>query len=169
MFIIYINDLPNVSSVTQSLLFADDTSVFCPHNDANHLLSIVNNELAKTIIWLIKVNKLSLHFTKTNFMIFHSRQKKDHVYVSLTLENTVIKQVTETKSLRCSHCLFWQPHIDFASKNIEKCWNYFESPLLPIIPNLDVLVLLPRISFLNTLLCRLVLHLLFQLTFCNSA
>jgi len=51
-------------------------------------------------------------------MIFHPRQKKDHVYVPLTLENTVIKQVTETKSLRCSHCLFWQPHIDFVSKKV---------------------------------------------------
>ena len=56
LFIIYINDLPNVYSLTQSLLFADDTSIFCSHRDANHLVSI-NNELAKIIIWL-KVNKL---------------------------------------------------------------------------------------------------------------
>ena len=65
LFIIYINDLPNVSSLTQSLLFADDTSIFCSHKDANHLVSIVNNELAKIVIWL-KVNKLSLNLTKTN-------------------------------------------------------------------------------------------------------
>ena len=64
LFIIYINDLPKVSSLTQSLLFADDTSIFCSHKDAQHLLSIVNNELAKIIIWL-KVNKLSLNLTKT--------------------------------------------------------------------------------------------------------
>ena len=88
MFIIYINDLPNVPNLTQSLLFADDTSVFCSHKDANHLVSIVNNELAKIIIWL-KVNKLSLNLTKTNFMIFHPRQKKVNVIVPLTLENTV--------------------------------------------------------------------------------
>ena len=88
MFIIYINDLPNVPNLTQSLLFADDTSVFCSHKDANHLVSIVNNELAKIIIWL-KVNKLSLNLTKTNFMIFHPRQKKVNVIVPLTLETTV--------------------------------------------------------------------------------
>ena len=98
LFIIYINDLPNVSSLTQSLLFADDTSIFCSHKDANHLISIVNNELAKIVIWL-KVKKLSLNLTKTNFMIFHPRQKKVNVNVPLTLENTVIKQVTETKFL----------------------------------------------------------------------
>ena len=88
MFIIYINDLPNVFNLTQSLLFADDTSIFGSHKDANHLVSIVNNELAKIIIWL-KVNKLSLNLTKTNFMIFHPRQKKVNVIVPLTLENTV--------------------------------------------------------------------------------
>ena len=88
MFIIYINDLPNVSNLTQSLLFADDTSIFCSHKDANHLVSIVNNELAKIIIWL-KVNKLSLNLTKTNFIIFDPGQKKVNVIVPLTLENTV--------------------------------------------------------------------------------
>ena len=45
------------------------------------------------------MNKLSLNLTKTNFMIFHPRQKKVNVNVPLTLENTVIKQVTETKFL----------------------------------------------------------------------
>ena len=114
LFIIYFNDLPNVSSLTQSLLFADDTSIFCSHKDANHLVSIVNNELAKIIIWL-KVNKLSLNLTKTNFMIFHPRQKKVNVNVPLTLENTVIKQVMETKFLGVliDQHLSWKPHIDF--------------------------------------------------------
>ena len=99
LFIIYINDLPNVSSVTQSLLFADDTSIFCSHKDANHLFSIVNNELAKIIIWL-KVNKLSLNLTKKQILWFFIQgKKKVNVNVPLTLENTVIKQVTETKFL----------------------------------------------------------------------
>ena len=121
LFIIYINDLPNVSSLTQSLLFADYTSIFCSHKDANHLVSIVNNELAKITIWL-KVNKLSLNLTKTNFMIFHPRQKKVNVNVRLTLENTVTKQVKQTKFLGVliDQHLSWKPHIDFVSKTISK-------------------------------------------------
>ena len=39
-FIIYKNNLPNVSSLTQSLLFADDTNIFCSHRDTDHLISI---------------------------------------------------------------------------------------------------------------------------------
>ena len=92
LFIICINDLPNVSSLTQSLLFADDTTIFCSHKDANHLVSIVNNELAKII------------------------------NVPLTLENTMIKQVTETKFLGVliDQHLSWKPHTDFVSKKISK-------------------------------------------------
>ena len=100
------------------------------------------------------MNKLSLNLTKTNFMIFHPRQKKVNVNVPLTLENTVIKQVMETKFLGVliDQHLSWKPHIDFVSKkNLEECGNYCESPLLPIIPNFDDLVLLPCIFFLNIL------------------
>ena len=100
MFIIYINDLPNVSSLTQSLLFADDTCIFCSHKDASHLVSIVNNELAKITIWL-KVNKLSLNLTKTK-LIFHPRQKKVNVNVPLTVENTD-QAGHGDKIFRCSH------------------------------------------------------------------
>ena len=65
---------------------------------------------------------VSLNLTKTNFMIFHPRQKKVNVNVPLTLENTVIKQVTETKFLGVliDQHLSWKPHIDFVSKKISK-------------------------------------------------
>ena len=108
----YVNDLPTVSSLTQPILFADDTSNFCSHKDPNQLISIVSNELTKLSIWL-KANKLSLTFVKTNFMFFHPRQKKINVNVPLVLENTVIKQVTETKFLGVliDHHLSWKPHI----------------------------------------------------------
>ena len=68
LFIIFINDLPNASSLTQSLLF-DDTNIFCSHRNIDHLVSIANNELAKIVTWL-KANYISLNFTKTNFIIF---------------------------------------------------------------------------------------------------
>ena len=87
--------LPNVSCLTQSLLFADDTNTFFSHRDTDRLVSIANNELAKIVTWL-KANKLSLNLTKTNFMIFHPGQKKINGIVPLVMENTVIKQVVET-------------------------------------------------------------------------
>jgi hypothetical protein len=47
-FILYINDLPNASiKVTETLIFADDTSIFYLHLDPKHLESVMNEELKK--------------------------------------------------------------------------------------------------------------------------
>ena len=121
LFIIYINDLPNVSSLTQSLLFTDVTNIFCSHGNTNHLASIANDEFAKIVTWL-KANKLCVNLTKTNFMIFHSKQKKINVDVPLVMENTIIKQVVETKFFRVitDQHLSWKSHISFVSKKISK-------------------------------------------------
>ena len=62
---------------------------FVPRN-TDHLVSIANNELAKVVTWL-KV------LTKTNFVISPPGQKKINVNVRLVMENTIIKQVVETK------------------------------------------------------------------------
>ena len=72
---IYINDLPNVFSLTQSLLFANDTNIFCSHRTTGHLVSIANNELAKIVTWL-NANKLSPNLTKTNLWFFIQGKRK---------------------------------------------------------------------------------------------
>ena len=82
------------------------------------------------------MNNLSLNVTKTNFMIFHPRQKKVNVNVPLTLENAVIKQVTETKFLGVliDQHLSWKPHIDFVSK--KKVWELLRKPAFTYHPKL---------------------------------
>ena len=63
-------------------------------------------------------------------MIFHSRQKKVNVNIPLILENTVIKQVTETKFLGVliDQHLSWKPHISFVSKKSQKVWELLLKP-----------------------------------------
>ena len=41
------NDLPNASNLTESLLFADDTSIFYSHRNQDHLISVLNEEIIK--------------------------------------------------------------------------------------------------------------------------
>ena len=57
LFILYINDLPNASKLTQPLLFADDASIFYSHSDPSCLKSVLNEELQNFDVWL-KCNKL---------------------------------------------------------------------------------------------------------------
>ena len=45
LFLIYINDLPNCSSVLSFRIFADDTNVFASARDLRSLEQLINTEL----------------------------------------------------------------------------------------------------------------------------
>ena len=74
LFLIYINDLPNVSSMLSFFLFADDTNIYLEAGDLNSLTQTINRELSKVKSWL-DCNKLALNIDKTNFVLFHSPRK----------------------------------------------------------------------------------------------
>ena len=42
LFILYINDICNVSRVFDRILFSDDTNLFCSDNDINDLCGSIN-------------------------------------------------------------------------------------------------------------------------------
>ncbi len=52
LFLIYVNNLPNVSDLFFSVLFADDTNVFVAGNNLQELTTTVNIELDKLSAWL---------------------------------------------------------------------------------------------------------------------
>ena len=72
LFIIYINDLCNVSDVVKCFLFADDTNIFCSEINLTDLQLTLNRELGKLFVWF-SVNKLSLNLSKTNYILFRNR------------------------------------------------------------------------------------------------
>ena len=60
LFLIYINDLCNVSDVLDYILFADDTNIHFCHDDMKFLSETINNELAELTQWFL-ANKLSIN------------------------------------------------------------------------------------------------------------
>ena len=75
LFLIYINDLPNVSKYLSFFLYADDTNIYFKRHDLIQLQEILNRELKKVRKWL-DANRLSLNIDKTNFVLFRSPQIK---------------------------------------------------------------------------------------------
>ena len=69
LFLIYINDLPNSSTLVHYILFADDTNVFLSHASYDQLFELANQELKAASDWF-KANKLSPNLSKTNFILF---------------------------------------------------------------------------------------------------
>ncbi len=47
LFLIYINDLCNVSKILEFILFADDTNIFFSHENIDHLAHMLNLEVDK--------------------------------------------------------------------------------------------------------------------------
>ena len=120
-FLLYINDLSNVSTVVELILFADDTNLFMSHKDPVYLATSLNSELNKLSAWF-KANKLSLNLKKTNFMLFKPRQKKYQFPMQISVNEQRIEQVKETVFLGVvlDEHLTWKPHISQVAGKISK-------------------------------------------------
>jgi hypothetical protein len=72
LFLLYVNDLPYVSSVFHAVLYADDTTLSVSGDSYDELSNVCNVELEKINEWMIS-NRLSLNVEKTYSMLFSNR------------------------------------------------------------------------------------------------
>ena len=94
LFLLYVNDIANVSMSLLPILFADDTNVFLTGKNVDQMIEIMNGELNKVFLWL-NSNKLSLNVKKTQFMVFSLRK---HIITNtdLCINNQIIDRVEHT-------------------------------------------------------------------------
>ena len=152
LFLIYMNDIYNISDSLHFIQFADDTSVFLSGNDPHTLYDCFNNELKKLYNWLF-VNKLVLNAKKTNYMTF----TKKHV----NLENKFIKMgndnincVSSLKFLGVTidNKLTWHEHIGIICNRMSKGigilnrLRFLPKPTLKTIYNAFIL---PHLNYCN--------------------
>ena len=95
LFLIYVNDLANVSSVLFTLMFADDTNVFIHGKNLDDLITCMNQELE--ISQWMNVNKLSLNVSKTKCIVF-SLRKKWSLNITLPLMGRVLNRLIISSS-----------------------------------------------------------------------
>ena len=120
LFILYINDLANVSENLFSILFADDTTVLIEGTNINTMIAALNCELAKLTEWL-NANKLSINVSKSHYMVFHRSRRKINKG-NILLDTTILSQVTYTKFLGVilDDKLKWTHHISCIKNKISK-------------------------------------------------
>ena len=120
LFLIYINDLSNVSSCTNPILFADDTNLFINGKYIFVLQDVLNKELANISEWL-KVNKLSLNINKTQFMVF-SRRKITPPKIDIKIDNQSVMETDLSKFLAVyiDKKLTWKTHISYIAGKIAR-------------------------------------------------
>ena len=77
LFLIYINDLPNLASTgTKVLLYADDTSIIVTSSNLENFETKIDNIFGDINNWF-KVNQLTLNYNKTNYLQFHTKNSWD--------------------------------------------------------------------------------------------
>ena len=114
LFLLYVNDLPNTSSLLTFHLFADDTNLYFSSKNLSHLEANLNHELKSVAEWM-KCNRLArLNISKTNFILFHSSKLIPSQSLRIKIDGTLIKQVDSTKYLgkTFDSNLTWKSHIN---------------------------------------------------------
>ena len=94
LFLLYVNDLKNTSSVLDPVMFADNANLFYTHSNIQKLFSTMNEELASINQWFT-LNKLSVNAKKTKYSCLHKPIKKDDIPLmlpKLTISNHVIER-----------------------------------------------------------------------------
>ena len=114
LFLVYVNDLPNVVKDNKIILFADDTNVFIFAKKLSDLNSISNDCIRKMQIWF-RSNLLSVNVTKTNYMFFNeSKAVSTDDKLRLLLNGIPINKVDECVYLGATidNHLNWKSHVD---------------------------------------------------------
>ena len=117
LFLLYINDLPNSSNKLTFRIFADDTNIFYSSQSLQELETIVNNELTKVIEYCA-VNKLSINFKKTSYMLITSPRKRANI--SITACNIELKTYMKYLGVYIDNHLQWSPQITHVNNKLAK-------------------------------------------------
>ena len=120
LFLIYINDLTNLSDQYKSILFADDTTLSFGGKHPLELTQLCNAELSKFSEWAIS-NRLSINVEKTFFNII-SNSHHDFSLIELILDN---RQLTRKNPITYLGVVFdenlnFKDHINFVCKKVSK-------------------------------------------------
>ena len=124
LFLIYINDLCNASSLCEFVLFADDTNIFVKGKHKAEVYHLAN-KIIKNVEEYMLLNKLHINMGKCCFMHFQPRANKsmpseDDDSDIITIHNTAIKKVSQTTFLGViiDDKLSWDAHIQKLTRKL---------------------------------------------------
>ena len=98
LFLIYINDLPNAISNSDTFLFADDTCLLFSDSDTKVIEEKVNLDLKQLSSWL-QANKIALNAAKTEVVLFRDPRKLIHDDINLVLDDFALSFSPHVKYL----------------------------------------------------------------------
>ena len=116
LFLLYINDISNCSAKLTFRIFADDTSVFYSCKNINEL-EIVMNEEVQALLKYCAINKLSVNFKKTSFIIFRSPKRK---HIKIHLKNITQESYVKYLGVYLDEYFNWEHQIKHINNKVNK-------------------------------------------------
>jgi hypothetical protein len=116
LFLIYINDMVNSSSILSFRMFADDANIFYSDKDPKKLELVMNTELKKVLDYC-SINKLSVNMKKTNFMVISSNTKE---HININIYNIERKSCIKYLGIYLDEHLNWKSQIVHVNNKIAK-------------------------------------------------
>ena len=119
LFLVYMNSLP--SQVTEGLLlqYADDTTLICSGSTPDIVATTVSIQLSHIQSWIDR-SRMKLNFTKSCVMWFSVNASRLPTYPPITVDNSVLRVVTEQKYLGLvfDSQLSWSSHVSGVCKKM---------------------------------------------------
>ena len=78
LFMIYMNDLPDVLNKCTVNLYADDATIYFSHKNPQEVKEVLERELEAIAVW-IEQNKLRMNAAKTQLMVLNRRRRQKEV------------------------------------------------------------------------------------------
>ena len=121
LFIIYINDILNSTTVLRFLLYADDTTIFYSGKSLNDLFNVFNREIELFNIWT-KANKILLNLDKTKYMIFSNKNSKEPDRSCVLIDGNLIERVGNYKYLGIiiDNKLIFRDHCEYLKSKLSR-------------------------------------------------
>ena len=96
VFIIFTKDLYKQLEHCQSILFADESTIYKSHRNLKYLNWCIEDDMERLIKWF-HTNKLTLNIEKTVCLLFQKQGQKRTIQIKVG--NTIIQNIAETKFL----------------------------------------------------------------------
>ena len=122
LFLLFITDLPNVSGIFKSILFADDLALSFTCNNANECNILCNRELNLLSEWSAS-NKLSINYGRTkSYYMINTYCNVEHDAFEININDVKLENVPQAKYLGVvlDPKLKFDKHIDCIAGKISK-------------------------------------------------
>ena len=119
LFLIYINDLVNISSSFTPILYADDTTLIFSNKNVAELLQACKNSLVQFQNWSI-ANKLTININKCSYMMITNQVNLPQI--SLQINNIELERADRVKFLGVflDDKMKFMHHTDFIANKISR-------------------------------------------------